>query len=112
MEALIRARRIAAQQFGDAPHELLLTIDLAMNALHNGSKGEALNELNRADKIVKQNKLEEWEAEMSAAWAVYYFHTGDERQMYEAIIYAQRREPENKRIADLKQVLMEKGENG
>ena len=47
-------------------------------ALKNKSIGEALNELNRAHDLVnaKGDELEEWKAEMAAAWAVYYYHTG------------------------------------
>lgn len=105
MEELNRAQRIAAQQFGDAPRQLSLTIDLAMSALKSGSMGEALNELNRAHDLVKARRLEEWKAELAAAWAVYHYHAGDHRRMLKAIRYAQRREPNNRRINALRRIL-------
>ena len=76
-----------------------------MNALKQDNFGDALNLINRAHGLVKEKALIEWKAEVAAAWAVYYFHTGDEKQMYQAISYAQRREPKNKRIATLKNVI-------
>ncbi len=105
MEPLLRAERLLAQQFGDASRELQTTIDLAMNALKQGNFGDALNLINRAHDLVKEKALIEWEAEVAAAWVVYYFHTGDEEQMYQAISYAQRREPDNKWIAALLKVI-------
>jgi hypothetical protein len=107
MDVLDRAQRLLAKQFDDAPRELLATIDLAMNALQNGSKGEALNELNRAHDLVQRHNLEAWKAEVAAAWAVYHYHNGDMTRMFKAIRYAQRREPDNKRIAALRRVLAE-----
>jgi hypothetical protein len=104
-ESLNRAERLLAQQFGDAPRELQTTIDLAMNALKHGNFGDALNLINRAHDLVKEKGLTEWEAEVAAVWAVYYFHTGDEKQMYKAISFAQRQEPDNKRIEALRKAL-------
>ncbi len=46
-----------------------------------------------------------WRAEMAAAWAVYHYHAGDEKKMYQAIRYAIQKEPDNKRIAGLRRVL-------
>ncbi|MEJ2750500.1 MAG: hypothetical protein P8183_21715, partial [Anaerolineae bacterium] len=80
-EPLNRAERLLAQQFGDAPRELQTTIDLAMNALKQDNFGDALNLLNRAHDLVKAKALTDWEAEVAAAWAVYYLRTGDEKQM-------------------------------
>jgi len=105
MEELTRAQRLLAQQFNDAPKELAATIDLAMNATRQGSMGEALNELNRAHDLVNKNNLEEWRAEVAAAWAVFYFRTNEPKKMYQAISYAQKREPENKRLLALLNVL-------
>lgn len=107
MEPLKRAKRILSQQFEDAPQTLRLTIDLAMDALRKESKGEALNELRKADALVKKEGLTEWEAEMFAAWAVYYFHIDEETEMYQAIRKAQQREPDNKRVEALRDVLLE-----
>lgn len=105
MESLLRAQRLIAQQMGDAPKELQTTIDLAMNALRQDGFGDALNLLNRAHDLIEHNQLNEWKAEMSACWAVFYFRTGNERMMLKAIDYAQKREPTNKRIAALKTVI-------
>jgi hypothetical protein len=105
MESLLRAQRLIAQQMGDAPRELQTTIDLAMRALEDNNMGDSLNLLNRAHDLVQANDLEEWKAEVSAAWAVYYFRTGDKKKMYQAISFAQRKEPTNKRIAALRRVL-------
>ncbi|MCP4421090.1 MAG: hypothetical protein GY805_31145 [Chloroflexi bacterium] len=105
LEPLLRAEKLIAQQFDDAPRELNAAIDLAMNALQQDNFGDALNLLNRAHDLAEKNNLEEWKAEVSAAWAVYYFRTGDKKEMYQAISYAQRREPENRRIAALMKVI-------
>jgi Tfp pilus assembly protein PilF len=86
------------------------TINLAMKALKNKSMGEALNELNKAHDLVnaRGDELEEWKAEMAAAWAVYYYHAGEKEKMSQSMQYALRREPDNKRISALRRVL--KGE--
>lgn len=63
------ASRLAAKQFGDAPRELLLTIDQAMAALKQNNIREAWLELNRAHRIVQEQNLDEWQAEVAAAWA-------------------------------------------
>ena len=113
-EPLRRAERLLAQQFDDAPRELDTTIDLAMNALAQDNFGDTLNLLNHAHELVEKSNLEEWKAELAAAWAVYYFRTGDEKKMCQATSYAQRREPENKRITALLQVISsnKRGEDG
>lgn len=80
MDPMKRAQRLAAAQFGDAPRELALTVDLALAALKEDSLGEALNELNRADALVETHALTEWEAEVMATWAVYYFQAGEEQR--------------------------------
>ncbi len=110
MEIFSRMDQLIAKQFEDAPRLLNSTIDLAMNALKNNSFGEALNELNKAHDLIKSkgDELEEWKAEMAAAWAVYHYRMGDKKKMTQAIKYALNKEPENKRIAALRRVL--KGE--
>ena len=102
-----RMDQLIARQFEDAPRQLNATIDLAMSALKNNSLGEALNELNKAHDLVntKGEELVDWQAEMAAAWAVYYFHTKDKKKMLQAMKYALKKEPENKRIAALRRVL-------
>ena len=106
MEELKSADLILSQQlFADAPQSLRQRIDQALRALQKGSKGEALNELRQVDKLVKQEGLVEYEAEMYAAWAVYYFYMKEERAMYQAIRKAQRREPDNQRIGELRDIL-------
>lgn len=105
MEALLRAQQLLSQQFEDAPQFLSATITLAMNAVQRGNKGEALSELRKADTLVKEKGLQEWEAEMFAAWAVFYFYMKEERNMYQAIRKAQQREPDNQRIGELRELL-------
>ena len=110
MESINRIDQMFGKQNGDAPRELRATIALAMSALRQDSAGEAQSELNRAHKIVNANpELTHWKAEVSAAWAVYYYHTDEEDQMLKAISYAQRLEPDNKRIAALQQALKAEG---
>ena len=108
MEELTRAQRLLAQQFNDAPRELAATIDLAMNATRRGSLGEALNELNRAHDLVNKNKLDEWRAEVAAAWAVFYYRSNEPKKMNQAISYAKKREPNNRRLNALLKVLEDK----
>ena len=104
-EIFLRASQLSAKQFGDAPRELNTTISLAMDALKHSNHGDALNLLNRAHDLVKAQSLDDWMAEVAAAWAVYYFHTGENQKMHQAINYAQSKEPNNKRIAALKRVI-------
>ncbi|MCB1660066.1 MAG: hypothetical protein KDI39_17740 [Pseudomonadales bacterium] len=102
------ADRLIAKGFNDAPRELKATIELARNALTQGQKGLALKELRAAERILKeQNLTANWEAELQAAWAFYYLHMDEEREMYKAIIKAMRLEPENKLIAELRDLLQE-----
>jgi len=108
VEELTRAQRLLAQQFNDAPRELAATIDLAMNATRRGSLGEALNELNRAHDLVNKNKLDEWRAEVAAAWAVFYYRSNEPKKMNQAISYAKKREPNNRRLNALLKVLEDK----
>lgn len=105
-EKLASAERLIAQGFNDAPRELKATIELARNALTQGQKGLALKELRAAERIVKeQNLTANWEAELQAAWAFYYLHMDEEREMYQAISKAIRLEPENALIAELRELL-------
>lgn len=108
IDPLRQASRLAAQQFNDAPRELRLTIDIALAALERGSKGEALSELHRADKLIANNQLTNWQAELFAAWAVYYYHMGEERKMLLNIRKAARLEPENETIVKLRKLLQGK----
>ena len=101
MDELTRADRLLAQQFHDAPRELAATVDLAMNALKQGRMGEALNELNRAHDLVSQNNLDNWRAEVAAAWAVFYYRTNEPQKMRQAINYARKKEPNNRRLLAL-----------
>jgi Tfp pilus assembly protein PilF len=104
------ADRLIAKGFDDAPRELKATIELARSALAQGQKGLALKELRAAERIVKeQNLTANWQAELYAAWAFYYLHMGEEREMYQAISKAIRLEPENALIAELRELLRKNG---
>lgn len=87
----------------DAPRQLTAAMGLAMRALRLGQHGAALNELNKAHDLAAKNP--EWRAEVAAAWAVYYYHTGDRDQMLHSMRYAAQLEPENERIRELKEAL-------
>ncbi len=108
MEALLQAERLFTTQTEKAPENLAITIKLAMNALRRDSKGEALNEIRKADKIVADNNLEAWKAEMHAVWAVFHYHMKNEKEMLIAIRNAQRQESNNERIEALRQVILNK----
>lgn len=105
MESISRAELLFAQKFGDAPKELRLRIRFALTALAKNSKGEALNELRKADALIKKHKLDELQAEMHAAWAFYQFHMGEEKEMYHEMAHALRLEPDNHLILELKAIL-------
>jgi len=108
-EILANIDQLLGQQFQDAPRQLNATIDLVMNALQQRQYGAALSQLNKAHDLAKQLDMAEWQAEVAAAWAVYYYHTDDQDQMLKSIRYAVRLEPDNKRIAALKRVLKGEG---
>ncbi|MCP4427550.1 MAG: hypothetical protein GY803_23945, partial [Chloroflexi bacterium] len=61
-EILLRASQLSAKQFDDAPRELNTTVDLAMNALQQGNKGDALNLMKKAHDLVERENLEDWKA--------------------------------------------------
>jgi hypothetical protein len=106
VEVFILAERLFMAETGNAPGFLTLTVQQAISALRKNSKGEALNEIRKADKYVQENNLEEWKAEMHAMWAIFHHHMKEEKDMLRAIRDAQRLEPNNARIEALRQELL------
>lgn len=92
------------RQFNNAPRELKATINMAIRAIQLKNCGEALNELRRAQKIVDDQRLESWRAELHVAWVLYYSRNCPELEdnaMWHHIAQAQRLEPGNEGLSEL-----------
>jgi hypothetical protein len=102
----VQLERELARQFGDAPSELKVPLDLALRAIRRERFSEALRELQRAQSLV-DNKRDGWadrRAEVAVAWALYYFRSGYEPEpnaMWRKIALTQRLEPENERLEEI-----------
>jgi hypothetical protein len=105
-ELEVRVERELARQFGDAPSELEVPLDLALRAIRRERFSEALRELQRAQSLVdnKRDGWADWRAEVAVAWALYYFRSGYEPEpnaMWRKIALTQRLEPENERLKEI-----------
>ena len=118
-DTLNNIEELLGRELQDAPRQLKAVFDKIIQALEkkgdgNNSCGEAENDLQKAQKIIDENKLNEWQAELHALWAYYFYldcpnrkrdGRNGEQAMWHHIHEAQRLEPTNKRLNQILQMI-------
>ncbi len=111
-EPFFNTEKLLGKEFDDAPRQLKAIIQQILSALEKKNAGqnncgETFNYLRQADKLVQNNQLKEWQAELHAVWALYYRHgcpnledkgKTEDSLMWHHIAYAQRLEPDNQTL--------------
>lgn len=118
-ESLNNIEKLLGQAFQDAPRQLnaiIVKISEALEKKRLGKKscGEALSELRRAQSIIEEDNLVEWQAELHALRAYYYLldcpnlerdGRNEEQAMWYHIQEAQRLEPANERLSQIVKII-------
>jgi len=101
LEQMARAKELIDDMLEDAPKQVRDKIELSIDAVNQKNLGEALNKLRQAQAIVDKENLEDWQAELLAIWAYYYYAMGEEDEVRQCIEEAHRLEPNNKRLREV-----------